>query len=108
LNASCLDRTHVRYFQCTEAGESGDKPVAVKGCQMAATHLWMLEEMAREALAERLAEGERLRMASVARKAAPKGRSVRVKVADALRAVASRLDRDVAVRAPAGRGLARV
>ncbi len=75
---------------------------------MAATHLWMLEEMAREALAERLADGEKMRMARIARKAAPKGRSVRATVADVLRALASYLDHDVTVSAPADRRLARV
>ena len=74
---------------------------------MAATHLWMLEEMAREALAERLAEGEKMRLARMARKAAPKGRSVRATVAVALRALASRLDHEVAVAPRADRRLAR-
>jgi hypothetical protein len=68
----------------------------------------MLEEMAREAFAERLAEGEKMRLARKAQKAAPRGRSVRSTVADALRAVASRLDHDVTVPAPADRRLARV
>jgi hypothetical protein len=90
------------------AGETGDGPAAVKGCQMAATHSWMLEEMAREALAERLAEGEQRRLARIAQKAAPRGRPFRAVVAAALRALATRLDRDVTVPARTDRRLARV
>ena len=75
---------------------------------MASTHLWMLEEMAREALAERLAEGEKLRLARQARRARPKGRPLRVAIADALRSVASRLDHEAAAGPRADRRLARV
>ena len=75
---------------------------------MAATHLWMLEEMARTAFDERLAEGEKMRLASLARRNGPKRRSIRAMVASVLRAVAARLDRDVTVPRHADRGLVRV
>jgi hypothetical protein len=68
----------------------------------------MLEEMAKVAFDERLAEGEKMRLASIARRHAPKRRSIRGTVADALRAVAARLDRDVTVPRHADRGLVRV
>jgi hypothetical protein len=68
----------------------------------------MLEDLARLDLAERLAEGEKMRLAKQARRAAPKGRSIRGMTADALRALATRLDRDVTVPQRVGRGMVRV
>jgi hypothetical protein len=75
---------------------------------MFTTHMSVLEDLARLDLAERLAEGEKMRLAKQARQAAPKGRSIRGMTADALRALATRLDRDVTVPQRVGRGLVRV
>jgi hypothetical protein len=75
---------------------------------MFSTHVSVLEDLARLDLAERLAEGEKMRLASLARKHRPAQRSVRAIVADALRSLASRLDHDVTAPGRAGRGLVRV
>ena len=75
---------------------------------MAGTDLFMLEEMARVAFNERLAESEQIHLAKLARGHGPERRSLRGAVADALRAVAARLDRDVTVPQRVGRGLVRV
>ena len=75
---------------------------------MSGNDLLVLEEMGRLAQAERLAEAESARLAQHARRHGPKGRPIRARLADALRALASRLDREVMAPQPAGRGLARI
>lgn len=75
---------------------------------MAATEMWMLEELQRLTNAQRLAEAEQYRLGKLARKAGGKGRPVRTVVASALRALATYLDRDGVTPKPAERRLARV
>jgi hypothetical protein len=70
------------------------------------TNLWMMEDLQRVINAERLAEAEAGRLAAQARGAS--GRPVRVVMADALRALASILDRDGVTSKPTQRRLARV
>jgi hypothetical protein len=75
---------------------------------MAATNVWMLEELQRIAIAERVAEAQAVHMAKAARKANGTHRPLRVALADALRTVAAYLDRDGAAVSPTNRRLARV
>jgi hypothetical protein len=73
-----------------------------------ATDLFMIEEVHRTIDAERRAEAEQMRLARLARPAVSGGRPVRVVLADALRALASYLDRDGAPVTQTQRSLARV
>jgi len=75
---------------------------------MSGNDLLVLEEMGRVARAERLAEAEQARLAQQARRHGSKGRALRGRLADALRALATRLDHEVMTPQPTGRGLARV
>jgi len=68
----------------------------------------MLEELQRITNAERLAEAEAHRLAAKARKAPGRNRPIRVVMADALRALATILDRDGVSPKPTQRKLARV
>jgi hypothetical protein len=73
-----------------------------------ATDLFMIEEVQRSISAERLAEARQIRLAHAARAGGQTGRSLRVVAADALRALASLLDRDGVAPKQTQRTLARV
>jgi len=92
----------------TVSGASGDGPVADREKPMAMTHLWLVEEMGRLALAERLADAENRRLARQAQPQRQIGRSLRGILANALRTLGSRLDREVSAPRHAERELARI